>query len=185
MIKVESLMKRGISNVSRRPRASYSLVRFFGKGVKLGNGIIECLLGEVTGSVGAVENFVVEYREVQGQTESDGVGRGKLGNGNVRGSLVGFQRLVSRLLSLVTSGELGEVSVVVSHPLGCWVSFALQRSQRKSSHLVVEDLGFTSGSRGNQVLVQNAQDVFTDLGQLGLDLLSVTLDHGDLGIVTL
>lgn len=118
MIKVESLKKREMSDVSRRPIASDLLVRFFGEGVKLGNGIIECLLGEVAGSVGAVEDFVVEHREVEGQTESDGVGRGKLGNGNVRGSLVGFQRLVSRLLSLVTGGELSEVSVVVSHPSG-------------------------------------------------------------------
>lgn len=135
-------------------------------------------------SVGAVEDFVVEHGEVQGKTESNGVGRGKLGNGNVGGGLVGFQGLVGGLLSLVTGGELGEVSVVVSHPNDAGsvlVGIILQ----KGSHLVVEDLGFTSGSGRNQVLVQNAQDVFTDLGQLGLDLLSVTLDHGDLGVVTL
>ena len=135
-------------------------------------------------SVGAVEDFVVEHGEVQGETESDGVGRGKLGNGNVGGGLVGFQGLVGGLLSLVTGGELGEVSVVVSHPNHAG-SVLVGILVGDGSHLVVEDLGFTSGSRRDQVLVQNAQDVFTDLGQLGLDLLSVTLDHGDLGVVTL
>jgi len=42
--------------------------------------------------------------------------RGELGNGNIGSGLVSLERLVGRVLSLVTSGELGEVSVVISHP---------------------------------------------------------------------
>src|SRR5262249_42301177 len=33
--------------------------------------------------------------------------------------------------------------------------------------------------------VQNLEDIFTDLGKLGLDLLTVVLDQSDLGSVTL
>jgi hypothetical protein len=127
MIRVESLEERELSVFRpRRTRQDDLLVRFFGKSVQLRDSIVERLLGEVTSSVGAVEDFVVEHGEVQGETESDGVGRRKLGDGNVGGGLVGFQRLVGGLLSLVTGGELGEVSVVVSHPTSHAVSSALR-----------------------------------------------------------
>jgi hypothetical protein len=35
------------------------------------------------------------------------------------------------------------------------------------------------------VLVENFEDVLADLGDLGLNLLSVALDHEDLGLVDL
>jgi hypothetical protein len=60
---------------------------------------------------------LLEDREVQGQSETDGVGRRKLGHGNVGSSLVSLERLVGRGVSLVASGELGEVTVVVTHPV--------------------------------------------------------------------
>ena len=52
-------------------------------------------------------------------------------------------------------------------------------------HLVVEDLGFARGSRGNEVLLEDLEDVLADLGELALDLLPVTLNHGNLGLVAL
>lgn len=58
----------------------------------------------------------LEDGEVEGETETDGVSRGELSHGDVRSGLVSLEGLVSRVLALVTSGELGEVSVVVSHP---------------------------------------------------------------------
>ena len=106
-----------------------SLVRLLGQCVELGNGVVECLLGEVASSVWAVEDLVAARRqfepsteasledgEVEGESETDGVRRGQLGNGNVGCSLVGFERLVGRVLPLVASGKLGEISVVVAHP---------------------------------------------------------------------
>jgi hypothetical protein len=63
-----------------------------------------------------VEDLVVEDREVEGQSQSDGVSRRKLGNGDVGSGLVSLERLVGGVFALVTGGELGEVSVVVSHP---------------------------------------------------------------------
>lgn len=50
---------------------------------------------------------------------------------------------------------------------------------------MVEDLGLAARSRGNQVLVQNVQNVIADLSKLGLDLLAVLLDQSDLGLVAL
>ena len=95
-----------------------SLVRLLGKGVELGDSVIKGLLGEVASAVGRVEDLVVEDGKVQGETETDGVRRGEFRHGNVGSGLVGLERLVGRVLALVTGGELGEVTVVVSHPGG-------------------------------------------------------------------
>jgi hypothetical protein len=51
------------------------------------------------------------------------------------------------------------------------------------SHLVVEDLGLAGSGRGDEVLVEDLEDILADLGELGLDLLPVRLDHGDLSLV--
>lgn len=95
------------------------LVALLREGVKLSDGIVEGLLGEVASAVGRVQDLVVEDREVKGKTKADGVGRGELGDGNVRSSLVSLERLVGGVLALVTGGELGEVSVVVTLPVKC------------------------------------------------------------------
>jgi hypothetical protein len=67
--------------------------------------------------VGRVEDLVVENGEVQCETETDGVGRSKVGGSNIGGGLVGLERLVGRGLALVTNSELGEVTVVVALPV--------------------------------------------------------------------
>lgn len=50
---------------------------------------------------------------------------------------------------------------------------------------MVENLGLARLSGRDQVLVEDLEDVLADLGKLGLDLLSVLLDEGDLGRVAL
>jgi hypothetical protein len=50
---------------------------------------------------------------------------------------------------------------------------------------VVEDLGLARSRRRDEMLVENIEDIFANLRQLTLDLLSVTLNHGNLGLVTL
>jgi hypothetical protein len=132
----------------------------------------------------------LEDREVQGESETDGVGRGQLSHGDIGSGLVSLERLVGRSVSLVAGGELGEVSVVVTHPVSKVPSaqgtFDVdQRNERHDSHLVVEDLGLSGLGGGDQVLVQDGEDVLTDLGELGLDLLPVSLDHRNLGLVAL
>jgi hypothetical protein len=92
------------------------LVALFGEGVEFRNGVVEGLLGEVAGAVGAVENLVVEDGEVEGETEADGVRRWEFGGGDVRCLLVSLKGLVCRLFALGVGGELGEVTVVVALP---------------------------------------------------------------------
>lgn len=93
------------------------LVALLGKGVELRNRLVEGSLSHLASLVRGVEDLVVEDREVQGETETDGVGGSKLGGSDLGGSLVSLERLVGRLLALVTHGELGEVAVVVTLPV--------------------------------------------------------------------
>ena len=113
-------------------------VGLLGERVELGNSIVESLLGQVASAVGRVQDLVVEDREVQGQTQADGVGGGELGLSNVGGrlwtqSMLALQvnhvvasylvRLVcggSGNLALLAGSELGEVTVVVTLP--AWLS---------------------------------------------------------------
>lgn len=81
------------------------------------NRIVESLLRKMAGLVGGVQDLVVEHGEVKGKTETDGVRGRKLGLSNLGGSLVGLKGLVGRLLSSVTNGELGEITVVVTLPI--------------------------------------------------------------------
>lgn len=54
------------------------LVRVLREVVELGDGIVESLLGELAGLVGGAHDLVMEDREVQGKTKTDGVGGGEL-----------------------------------------------------------------------------------------------------------
>lgn len=71
-------------------------VRLLRQRVELSNGIVESLLGKVAGTVGGVQNLVVEHGEVESQSEADRVGGGKLGLGNV-GSVLQSNSLASVL----------------------------------------------------------------------------------------
>lgn len=72
----------------------------------------------MAGTVGRVQNLVVEDREVQGKAEADGVRRGQLGLGNVGSALVGLVGGRRGAAALVAGGELGQVAVVVTLPVG-------------------------------------------------------------------
>ncbi|KAI6772534.1 hypothetical protein HG530_003492 [Fusarium avenaceum] len=120
--------------------------------------------------IGGVEDLVVEDGEVKGETQADRVGRRKLGSGNLSSSLVSLEGLVGGVLAAVANGELSEITVVVTLPA---------RLVNK------EDLGLARFGRGDKVLVKDLEDVIADLGELGLNLLSVLLNEGDLGRVAL
>lgn len=83
-----------------------------------GNSIIESKLGEVASLVGGVEDLVVEDREVEGQAETDGVGRSKVRGSNFGSSLVGLEGSISSTLAVVANSELSKVTVVVTLPIG-------------------------------------------------------------------
>ena len=93
------------------------LVRVLGEGVKLGNGIIERLLGKVASLVWRVLDLVVEHGEVEGKTKTDRVGGAQILDGNLRGSLVTLLSGVSSLGAVLGRAELGEVAVVITDPL--------------------------------------------------------------------
>jgi hypothetical protein len=155
-----------------------------------GNGLVEGGLGHLAGLVGRVQDLVVEDREVQGKTKTDGVGRGELSGGNLGGRLVSLEGLVGGGLALVAHGELGEVTVVVTLPVGGETTVSFVRDTRigdcgHNSHLVVEDLGLAALGRGDEVLLEDLKDVLADLAKLGLDLLTVLLDQADLRLVAL
>ena len=98
-------------------KVDVSFVGFLSTWIRTSNGIVESLLGQLASLVGGVEDLVVEDGEVQGKTETDGVGRGQAGGGDLSSSLVGLERLVGRGLALVANGELGKVTVVVTLPV--------------------------------------------------------------------
>jgi hypothetical protein len=154
--------------ISSKPlRLCGVLVALLAQSVKLSDSIIEGLLSQVASLVRGVEDLIVENGEVESETKADGVGGRKLSLGNFSSSLVGLEGLVGRVLAAIANGELGEVTVVVT------------------LHLVVENLGLARLGGGDQVLVKDLEDIFADLGKLGLDLLSVLLDEGDLRRVAL
>ena len=80
------------------------------------NGIIESLLGKMASLIWGVQDLVVENGEVEGKTKTDWVSWCKVSLSNFSCVLVSLKRLVGRLLSLVTNGELSEITVVITLP---------------------------------------------------------------------
>ena len=72
--------------------------------------------------------------------------------GFLAGLLVGLMTLLSDLLVLVSGETFGEVAIVVA------------------LHLQIKDLGLRRSSLGNQVLVQQGDDIFADLLNFSFDL---------------
>jgi hypothetical protein len=84
--------------------------------IHTGNSIVESKLGQVASLVGGVENLVVEDREVESQTQADGVGRGEVGLSNFGSGLVSLEGGIGSTLAAVADGELSQVPVVVTLP---------------------------------------------------------------------
>ena len=87
-------------------------------GLLTSNRIIKCLFRKMTRLVGRVEDLVVENREVQCQTQTDWVGRSKIGSSNLGSSFVSLQRLVGRSLALIAKSKFSEITVIVTLPVG-------------------------------------------------------------------
>ena len=100
------------------------LVAFLTEGIKLGNSIVEGLLGEVARLVGRVEDLVIEDGEVEGEAETDGVSWSKISLSNLSGGFVCLKRLVGGFLSLLGNSEFSEVAVVIALPVD-WNQYAI------------------------------------------------------------
>jgi hypothetical protein len=144
--------------------------------IRTGNGVIKCLLGKVACLIWGVQDLVVENGEVEGKTKTDWVGGSKISLSNLGSVLVCLERLVGRLLSLVANGKLSQVAVVIALPAHLLGSQNVY-GEHPNKHLMVEDLRLSALSTGDQVLVENLKDIFTDFGKLGLNLLTVLLDQ--------
>jgi len=139
------------------------LVLIFGEVFDVGNGVVEGLLGHLTGFAWLVHDLVVEDGEVQSKTEPDRVGGLQILLSLLSGCLVGFFSLLGNLLELLALGVLTDVPVVVS------------------LHLEEEHLALGGGGLRDQVGVDEAQDVIAEGVELGLDLFLVVSDQ--LGLV--
>jgi len=134
----------------------------------VGDGVIEGLLGQVTGLGGVVETLVVEDGEVEGQSESDGVGGLQLVVGDIGSLRVGLKGSLGDLFVELGSRVFGDVSEVIS------------------LHFQVENLRFGCGGLLDEMVIQQIQDILTVLGELILELLLVVLDEGEVaGILSL
>jgi len=115
-----------------------------------------------------VQDLVVEDGEVQGKTQTDGVGDLKVLGLDAHLQLILVLLAVLVLVLYVVLGVFLHVPVVVTR------------------HLVVEDLGFLLGLVANQVVLQELENLLADLRQfvlhfflvLGLSLLSVRVALG-------
>lgn len=94
------------------------LVTLLTQRVQLSNRIIKRLLRQLTCLLGTVEDLVVEDREVERQSESDGVGGWQLAGGMGARLVVGLEAVVRRLLLAFSRFKLRQVPVVVSFPGG-------------------------------------------------------------------
>jgi len=127
--------------------------------LNISNGIIEGRLGQGAGLLGVVQALVVEDREVEGQSQSDGVGGLQLSVGDLRGSRVGLQGTLRDLFMQISLGVLRDVSEVVS------------------LHLQVEDLRLGGGGLLNKLLIQKVKNVLAISRQLVFEFLFILSDQ--------
>jgi len=118
--------------------------------------LIECLLESVVGEFAGLgvilEDFIVEDREVESESELDGVASGKI---DAVGLFVGFLGLSLDFFKLVGLGILGDVAVVVTN------------------HLDEEGLGLIGAVGVEDAAVDHIDDLLAVTHKLILDLLLV------------
>jgi len=132
------------------------LVRLLVQSIKLGDSLVESRLGQIASALLILENFIEADRVVEGETQADGVSGVQTLLGNVHRLAIVLRSL---LVEALGDGELGKVAVVVT------------------DHLQVEDLRLGGlGGAGQQLLLEQTQNLLADDGQLGLD---ATLVVGD------
>jgi hypothetical protein len=130
---------------------SIAEVVFF-KLVNLVEGLLEGVVGKGASLRVVLHDFVVEDREVEGETQLDRVASGKLDG---VGLVVGNERALLHFLKLGTLCVLGDVAVVVA------------------DHLDEESLGLTIAGLGKHLVLNDVDDAVAVTNQLLLDLVLV------------
>jgi len=59
--------------------------------VRTSDSVVESLLGKMASLIGRIEDLIVEHGKVEGKTETNGMGGGKVSSCNLGGSFVSFQ----------------------------------------------------------------------------------------------
>lgn len=86
------------------------LIRLFRQRVQLCNRVVERLLGQMTSSVGRVENLVKEHGEVKSQAQANRMCGRKVAVSDGGSRRVSLQSLSRRLFPGITTLELGKIS---------------------------------------------------------------------------
>lgn len=116
----------------------------------------------------------------ESQKLPDRVCRRKLCHRNVTRCFVRNQWVFCSLLSVVAGGKLSQVTVVVSLPAENHQSQHGKPKAAINSHFVIEDLWLARGGAGDEVLVEDAEDVGANVSELLFHLSSVIPDHLEL-----
>lgn len=137
--------------------------------------------------IGRVEDLVIENGKVEGKAKTDRMSRGKISASNLSRGLVCLQRLIGRDLTLVALGELGKITMIITLPrLDALESTTFdQHGKEHDEHLMVEHLRLAALSRFDQMLIEDDQDIFANIGELSFNLLAVFLNQADLGLIAL
>jgi len=125
--------------------------------VEVGDGLVEGGSGHGAGFLRVLLNFIVEYGMVQSQAELKGVSAREGALSMLRCFRVSCECLLGSCVLLVLSGELGDVTEVVS------------------SHLVEKHLCFVRLRVGHEVVFDERENVFAEASELSLQLLFVDL----------
>ena len=90
-------------------------------------------------------------------------------------------------LALLARRKFGEIAVIIALPVSTsWSAPDNGKLTGKQCiHLVIEDLRLSGLCLGNQVLIENVQNILADLLKLGLDLLAIVADSSNMLICTL
>ena len=124
---------------------------------------MESIVSEFAGLGVILEDFVVEDREVESESELDGVAGGKI---DAVGLFVGFLGLFLDFFKLLVLGVLGDVAVVVTN------------------HLDEEGLGLIGAVGVENAAVDHVDDLLAVGHELGLNLALVLEKRGiELGVL--
>jgi len=131
--------------------------------VNLVEGFLKSAVSEFTGSLVVLHDLIVEHREVQGETELDGVAGWE---SNLIGLVVCFESILLDCLKLGTLCVLSDVAVVVA------------------DHLYEEGLGFTVAWFAKDFLVDHVNNLLAVGGKFLFDFVLVgSKCAGKLGVL--
>lgn len=115
------------------------------------------LLRQLTSFLGRVQDLVVEHREIQGQTQSDGMRGLHLGLGDLKGLLIGLLRVFQHLGAVIARGHLSQIPKNKASVSQTTLTKPLEQTLSPvviALHFEIEDLALGITGLGDEELVQ-------------------------------